>query len=101
VFEMTDRDSEAWRRTDATTTRRLWARGVQTMFAGSRELAHASDETVRSATSTPGRRRAVIDIAPRGAQTPEPNSAPTYDVEGADAFDDFLATFEPDLPLTH
>jgi hypothetical protein len=91
---MTDRDSDAWRRTEGTTAMRLWAYGMRAMLAGSRELTRAGDET-RRATTADGRRR----DRPVEGETPDGAVAPAEAATSqADAFDAFLATFEQELP---
>ncbi|MFC5973214.1 hypothetical protein ACFPYI_17920 [Halomarina salina] len=103
---MTDRDSDAWREAETTRTARLWARGLQTMFAGGPELARLNGETMRLTlapyTSSGQRDRGVAEIAPRRAATPETTRTPTQTPPATDdPFDEFLAGFEPELPLTH
>jgi len=97
---MTEGDSDAWRRTGGTTTRRLWAQGMRTMLAGNRELTHAGDETIRVAMAPwrHGIERRVAEVAPRGARSPTEEPSPTTE---PDAFDEFLATFEPELPVSY
>ena len=88
------RDSDATERTDGTMTMRLWAQGLRTTMVGPRELARAGEETMRLATAPyVGRDRTVRNLAPHGTRDREAESA-------HDAFDAFLAGFEPELPLT-
>ncbi|MFD1515450.1 hypothetical protein [Halomarina rubra] len=99
---MTDRDSDARRRTEGTTTKRRWAESLRPVFATGQELAHLGDATMRTAMAQypPARSgREVTEIAPYGARAPEGERAAEDDTASEeDAFDDFLATFEPDLP---
>jgi hypothetical protein len=97
------RDSDAAERTDGTMTMRLWAQGVRSTMVGPRELARAGEETMRLATAPYVRRdRTVRDVAPRGTLGGETERAAGMPAEtdAADAFDAFLAGFEPELPLT-
>jgi phosphohistidine phosphatase SixA len=98
------RDSDAAERTDGTRTMRLWAQGVRTTMVGPRELARAGEETMRLATAPYVRRdRTVREVAPHGTlggETERTAPEATAEADADDAFDAFLAGFEPELPLT-